>query len=674
MLTPERFTQLVAALPYKKVLPDAVYLHKETLATTSPQLYRFVCAVAQALKLPECEWDLVKLAKQEFRLSLLSYPTFFEEAYPSLKQSVTVDLAKLSHSVTRYDSQDNPPILHRKECMLTLDHPQAESCRQITEEGELAGLYDHPRMIGFKASWERLIARHGYQLVDGRLFRISALPPEEGGPQIDRHKTALVRHELSAPMKMLARHGYLNGHYALFDYGCGRGDDLRELEAHGIDALGWDPNFRPDGEKVISHLVNLGFVINVIEDQDERMEALLGAWELTQTLLVVSAMLANDSFIAQFTPYKDGVITSRNTFQRYYNQSELKHYIDKTLDENAIAVGPGIFYVFKDKLEEQRFLAQRQRRSHSWQQLTSPTPNHQATAALLITRHQPLFEAFWQRALTLGRIPTNDEFEQSDELREIAGSHRKAMTLLGQHFDLVQLKQAELERQQDLLVYLALNLFGKRQAYTQYPSELQRDIKAFFGGNPQAQQAARALLYQIADIALINQACELAHQQLPNSLLYPSHSLLLHKCFIPQLPPLLRVYLGAACQLYGDLTDIDVIKLHIRSGKVSLMGYDDFSKPIPHLVVRVKIKMAEQEVDFFDYINEQTRPPLLNKSYLMAPDDPSVNAQRALEQRLSKLLGMDLETEHHLSRQQYESALKEQKRRISGFRICSVKE
>lgn len=139
-------------------------------------------------------------------------------------------------------------------------------------------------MIGFKASWERLIARHGYQLVDGRLFRISALPPEEGGPQIDRHKTALVRHELSAPMKMLARHGYLNGDYALFDYGCGRGDDLRELEAHGIDALGWDPNFRPDGEKVVSHLVNLGFVINVIEDQDERMEALLGARELTQTL------------------------------------------------------------------------------------------------------------------------------------------------------------------------------------------------------------------------------------------------------------------------------------------------------------------------------------------------------------------------------------------------------
>ncbi|MGY3911276.1 hypothetical protein ACW5XW_12160 [Aeromonas piscicola] len=130
MLTPERFAQLVSALPYKKVLPDAVYLHKETLAATSPLLYRFVCAVAQALKLPENEWDLLKLAKKDFRLSLLSYPSFFDEAYPSLKQSVTIDLAKLSHTVTRYDNQDNPPILHRKECMLApITHRQRAAAR-----------------------------------------------------------------------------------------------------------------------------------------------------------------------------------------------------------------------------------------------------------------------------------------------------------------------------------------------------------------------------------------------------------------------------------------------------------------------------------------------------------------------------------------------------------------
>ncbi|MFA0698510.1 DNA phosphorothioation-associated putative methyltransferase, partial [Vibrio sp. 10N.222.49.C9] len=131
---------------------------------------------------------------------------------------------------------------------------------------------------------------------------------------------------------------------------------LRELEAHGIDAIGWDPNFRPDAEKSASDIVNLGFVLNVIEDQDERLEALLNAYELAEKFLVVSVMLANENYIAQFKPYKDGIITSRNTFQKYYAQSEIKSYIERSLGDEAITVAPGIFYVFKDKIEEQVYL------------------------------------------------------------------------------------------------------------------------------------------------------------------------------------------------------------------------------------------------------------------------------------------------------------------------------
>jgi DNA phosphorothioation-associated putative methyltransferase len=121
---------------------------------------------------------------------------------------------------------------------------------------------------------------------------------------------------------------------------------VRELEAHGLDVLGWDPNFLPDADKVTADIVNLGFVLNVIEDQDERLDALLDAWELTQKCLVVSVMLANESHIAQFRPFKDGVITSRNTFQKYYAQSEIKAYIERSLQEDAIPVAPGIFYIF----------------------------------------------------------------------------------------------------------------------------------------------------------------------------------------------------------------------------------------------------------------------------------------------------------------------------------------
>jgi len=57
--------------------------------------------------------------------------------------------------------------------MLPVNHAFYESFCQITEEGEAAGLYENSRMIGFKNSWERLIEKHGYELVDGRLFRSS---------------------------------------------------------------------------------------------------------------------------------------------------------------------------------------------------------------------------------------------------------------------------------------------------------------------------------------------------------------------------------------------------------------------------------------------------------------------------------------------------------------------
>ena len=65
-----------------------------------------------------------------------------------------------------------------------------------------------------------------------------------------------------------------------------RGDDLAILEAEGIDAVGWDPNFRPDGVCEARDIVNLGFVINVIEDRFEA-EALNSAFALANKMLLL---------------------------------------------------------------------------------------------------------------------------------------------------------------------------------------------------------------------------------------------------------------------------------------------------------------------------------------------------------------------------------------------------
>ncbi|EHK5086751.1 DNA phosphorothioation-associated putative methyltransferase [Vibrio alginolyticus] len=669
----QSFKQLVKQIHIGKQLPDAVYLHRDAMSEIPPELRKFIPAVAQAVNLPDNQWNLIKLFKKEFRLSLLNYPTFYTDSYPALEQSLNVDLSKLSHKVTCYRSSENPPILHRKETMILPSSDHYELFTALTKEGVEAGLYENTRTIGFKQSWLNLIQKKGYRLVDGRILKDEpdALNDAQQEPGIDRHKTAIVRHELSGPMKTLAKQGYLDGRFSIFDYGCGRGDDLRELEAHGLDVLGWDPVFSPDNDKVNSDIVNLGFVLNVIEDQDERLEALLSAWELANKILVVSVMLANDSYIAQFQPYKDGVITTRNTFQKYYAQSEFKGYLERSLQEDAIAVAPGIFYIFKDKLEEQRYLQSKYQRHHTWHQLTSPQPiESKDKAKLAISQNSTLFDDFWNVCLELGRVPANDEFNRSEEVRSLIGSHKKVFGLLQEMFDTKEFENAEKRRKEDLLLYFAMGLFEKRKPYTQQPESLKRDIKALFDDYKTALNLAAELLFAIADTSLINTQCEKAHQQLPASLLNEGHSIILHRDYIDDLPLLLRVYVGAGLQMYGELDEeIDLVKIHITSGKLTLTAYDNFEHSVPFLVERIKIKMAEQDIDFFDYVNEKRRPPLLNKHLYMPPEHENYKKQLSFDKRLATLLDFEPTEESHMVRAEFEVLLGKHSKEIKGFTL-----
>jgi len=664
------FIKFVSQIKSGKQLPDAVYLHRDAFSALPDVLNQFIIAVAKAVKLDSHDWNLVKLFKKEFRLSLLHYPGFYSDSYPALKQSLNVDLSKLSHKITTYNDAENPPILHRKEIMILQDNEYYEHFKVLTKEGEDAGLYANSRIIGFKRSWESIINNNGYQLLDGRLFRTTSIVENEKS-YIDRHKTALVRYELSAPMKTLVKNGYLNGSYSIFDYGCGRGDDLRELEAHGLDVLGWDPNFRPDSDKINSDIVNLGFVLNVIEDQDERLEALLTAWELADKFLIVSVMLGNESYIAKFTPYKDGVVTSRNTFQKYYQQSEIKLYIERNLQEDAISVAPGIFYVFKDKIEEQLYLQSKYKRVYEWKQITASEPlNNKNKANFIIIKNKDIFDLFWKECLSLGRIPLKDEFSQSEKIKELIGSHKRAFNVICEVYDTNEFVQAENRRKEDILLYLAMELFGKRKSYSRQPENLKRDIKSLFVDYNAALKIAEGLLFSIADSELINEQCKKAHLTLPASLLNENHSLILHRDYLMDLPLLLRVYVGAGLQIYGELDEnIDLIKIHITSGKLTLTSYDDFRKSVPFLVERIKIKMADQDIDFFDYNDEQKRPPLLNKNLLLDRASLDYEKQKSFDRRLSKLLNIVEEKEVMLHRQKYEDLLYGSGKIVKGFTI-----
>lgn len=616
-----KLKQLVSSLTLGKNLPDAIYIHESAIGKIPLELSELVLTIADTFNIDTDDWNILKFSKREHKITFLSYPRFEEYAYPELHRSFTANIQRMTVRETNYSSSENPPILHRKETFVTSDYPLFDLFKAITSEGEKIGLYEKTRSIGFKKNWERLINNKGYFLDEaGRLHKKDELantgPLTSSEIEIERHKTAIDRNKLSSPMQALARHGYFDGEHSLLDYGCGKGDDIRELEAHGLDVDGWDPAHHTKGKLKKHDIVNLGFVLNVIEDIQERKDTLKKAFSYAKQLLIASVMVAGESVIRQFTPYKDGVITSRNTFQRYYTQSEFKEYLEDTLSESAIAVGQGIFIIFKDKIEEQRFLFERQHLKRNWRQITqrAPSTHTKVVTKDLIEKHKEIFDDFWVTSLDLGRLPANSEFEFSDRIRSVAGSHKKAFDALIEFYGEDDFQKSQEIRKNDLLVYFALGQFAKRKPYSKMPDDLKRDIKVFFGSYQTSLQESLKLLFSVGQADIIEDKSVEAFNSFSIGELSEGHSWVIPKTLLPELPPELRVYVGCACQLYGDIDDMHLIKIHFTSGKVSLMRYDDFNKEIPLLMERVKIKLRQLDVDFFNYGGEYTPPPLNNKN------------------------------------------------------------
>ena len=145
-----------------------------------------------------------------------------------------------------------------------------------------------------------------------------------GEVAVARHRTAMSRSALSRPLTTALADALLPEGTTVFDYGCGKGDDIRHLKALGFEAEGWDPTHRPGSELRSADLVNLGYVVNVIEHKAERADALRTAWGLARSTLVVAARLTWDARDVVGRPFADGVVTRSGTFQKFYGHSELR--------------------------------------------------------------------------------------------------------------------------------------------------------------------------------------------------------------------------------------------------------------------------------------------------------------------------------------------------------------
>ncbi len=479
--------------------------------------------------------------------------------------------------------------------------------------------------------------------------------------EIERHRAAIVRTDLSRPVRLAIEWAIINKDTTFFDYGCGHGGDVQRVANLGYSSAGWDPYYYPDIPPIPADVVNLGFVLNVIEDPEERRQALCQAWELTRKVLIVAAqVLINAPSKAQLA-YGDGIVTSRNTFQKYYEQEELKKYIDEALNVDAVPVALGVYFVFRDEAEKEGFKAIRFFSRTSTPRVRIPTKRFEDYKQKL----EPLMDFFTKR----GRLPVKGELDSEQELLGEFGNFRRAFAVVLQATDEAEWDAIAYRRSLDIQVYLALTHFDQRPAWQKLSPEMRHDIKAFFGSYEEACQVADAKLFSLGKPRVVQTACEKSKiGKQTRSALY------VHVCALGELDPLLRIYEGCASRTIGRVDGATLIKFCTDEPRISYLFYPEFdTDPHPALKASITIDLKTLYITHRDY-EQRANPPILHRKETFVTTNYPLYEEFAQLTQQEQELGLLKHKSDIGTRQGWAKCLAEHGVEIRGHQIYQVKD
>ena len=153
-----------------KLTPTAVYVHQSAL-NDLPALLRVYEGCARALTGTVEGANVIKLFRDEPKVSYLVYPDFDKDPHPALHEAVLCDLGEQEVRARDYRDFRNPPILHRKEMLVSTQYPGYAKFARLTRAEEKAGLYSHTSTIGTKLGWETALSEEGVAVSGHKVVR-----------------------------------------------------------------------------------------------------------------------------------------------------------------------------------------------------------------------------------------------------------------------------------------------------------------------------------------------------------------------------------------------------------------------------------------------------------------------------------------------------------------------
>ena len=184
----------------------------------------------------------------------------------------------------------------------------------------------------------------------------------------------------------------------------------------------------------------------------------------------------------------------------------------------------------------------------------------------------------------------------------------------------------------DLLVYLALARFRSENVVGNLPSTIQADIKIYLSNYLKAISMSKKLLFATGEKGNMIDMCEDAPTGINDE-----ESFYIHSSAVPDLDPVLRVFIGMAGIFYGDIQNSDIIKIHKKSIKISFYNYDDFNnKKLPELHSRIKIDLAKQQMNFYNHKSNKNQQLLFFKEQYVLESHPAYQEWKSFSDTLKE--------------------------------------
>ncbi|MFC7870779.1 DNA phosphorothioation-associated putative methyltransferase [[Kitasatospora] papulosa] len=427
----------------------------------------------------------------------------------------------------------------------------------------------------------------------------------------DRRLTAISRANLSVPARQAVVDKQVRPGLTVLDYGCGRGGDVRALQQLDCQAVGWDPFYQADTRLEPADVVLLTYVLNVIEDSQERRKTLKEAWDLAGTVLVASARLTWEKSKVRGEAFGDGLLTSRQTFQHLFGANELRAYVEQVTGVRTVSAAPGIVYAFKDERARLSYLARRIVPDAEWL-ASEDTTSAIASVVDYVERR--------------GRLPRIEEVPEP--MSELLGHLRpnEVRRLARDSADSSKVEEGGKRTTLNTLLFLAVELFNGRGPFSSLPLSVQLDVRAFFSSYKEACQRSDRLLLKLRDDTYIRGAMSAsAVGKLTPTALY------VHQRALERMPTVLRLYEHCASIAAGRPQEWTLAKLRHQGRAVSWLDYPDFdTDPHPRTLSSYHVELKTLETSFTSYADSLNRPLLHRKHEFLAADDPDADRYKRL--------------------------------------------